>query len=283
MKHTFLDKILFSNDNFKKFNSATKYPSIATYHNLGPKNSLVDSLVENKDFSNEEVFITEKIDGSNSRLILFTDSEGYIEDYLIGSREDILYAKGDRIINQNLGIVENMKKLADTITVINETDISGPFLNPYSVYCLYGETYGGKVNNAKQYSKYGNYRVRIFDLLTLTQDEIENLLDLNLMQIVFWRDNGNQPFLPIFSVKEFCSRFNLTTVPHLRTILGNEIPISLQDTWDWMQQFKTSNAVIDEGGLGNAEGIVIRNADRSLIRKLRFEDYQKSQRMGLIT
>lgn len=274
---TLLNKILFSDTTLSKFNSITKYPSILTYHNLGDRGSLVDSLVEDKRFDNKPVFVTEKIDGTNTRLILFTDASGKIEDYLIGSREDFLYACGDRIINPALNIVKNMKSVADLIEAFNYNKLKGN-----SIYCIYGETYGGKINNAKQYSCHGNTSIRIFDFFTITNESVENLLELSSNSLSNWREEGNQPFANIDELKEFCKTFHLTTVPFIETIDGNKIPSSLQDVWDWMQKFRMSNALIDDSGKGLSEGIVVRYADRSFIRKIRFEDYQRTKNIGRI-
>ena len=62
---TFINEILtYENDGLRKLNSITKYPSILTYHNLGQRGSLVNSLVEDKHFDkHRSIYITEKIDG----------------------------------------------------------------------------------------------------------------------------------------------------------------------------------------------------------------------------
>lgn len=276
--NTFIDKIMLYNiDGLRKLNSITKYPSILTYHNLGPKGSLVDSLVDGTGFDNRPVYITEKIDGTNSRVIFSTDSKGSVEDYIIGSREDFLFAKNDRIVNPALGIVKNMKPIADTICLLNEGT-----LKPNSIYCLYGETYGGKINGAKQYTSYGNSSIRIFDLWILEHNQVEELLNMEVEQISSWREHSGQPFVDVNTLQDFCDKFLLNTVPYIKTVNGNDIPERLQDVWNWMQVFSKSTACIDNGGLGNSEGIVIRYADRSLIRKIRFEDYLKTKRIGLI-
>lgn len=275
---TFIDKImLYDIDGLRKLNSITKYPSILTYHNLGPRGSLVNSLVEETRFDERTVYITEKIDGTNSRVVFSTDSNGSVEDYIIGSREDFLFAKNDRIINPALGIVKNMKSIADTICLLGENK-----LKPNSIYCLYGETYGGKINGAKQYSAYGNFSVRIFDLWIMKQDEVEQVLDIDVDKISSWREHGGQPYVDVNTLSDFCKDFSLDCVPYIKSVSGLEVPETLQDVWEWMQEFTKSNACIDNGGLGNSEGVVIRYADRSLIRKIRFEDYQKTKRFGLI-
>src|SRR5687767_1954189 len=82
----------------KAINSMTKYPSIPTYHALDPRDG---SLLEETIPFSGMVIGTEKIDGTNSRIILLPDGT-----YLLGSREELLYARGDLIGNPALGIVD---------------------------------------------------------------------------------------------------------------------------------------------------------------------------------
>jgi hypothetical protein len=280
---TFINEILtYENDGLRKLNSITKYPSILTYHNLGQRGSLVDSLVEDKCFDKyRSVYITEKIDGTNSRIVFSTNANGEVDDYIIGSREDFLFAKGDRIVNPALGIVKNMKNIADVIVLFGE-DKNYANLKPNSIYCVYGETYGGKINGAKQYSAYGNYDVRIFDMWHMTKKELEVILDMDIEQISSWREHGGQPYVHVDVLGEFCEKFHMTRVPYIEIASGNNIPLDLQGVWDWMQKYSKSVATIDNGALGLSEGVVVRYADRSLIRKIRFEDYTKTKRLGLI-
>ena len=50
----------------RKLNSATKYPSIPTYHALGERGMLLD---EHASFDGQSILATEKVDGTNSRTI----------------------------------------------------------------------------------------------------------------------------------------------------------------------------------------------------------------------
>ena len=277
---TFLDQIVNSIGGLQKLNSITKYPSILTYHNLGPKGTLVDSLVEDRRFENGDIFVTEKVDGTNSRIVFFTNDKGVVEDYIIGSREDFLFARNDRVINPALGIVNTVKETADIVTLFS--DANEKTLAPNSMYCLYGETYGGKVNGFKQYTSQGIFGVRFFDMFALSYEQLEDLFQLSLDGISTWRKQNGQPFVSVNTFASFCHDFHLERVPPLRKISASELPTSLQETWDWMQKFAKSSACLDGGGLGNSEGVVIRTRDRSLIRKLRFEEYQKTERMGLM-
>lgn len=70
-------------------NTATKYPSIPTYHQLDPRNGRLNEhpLV----FApGGAVQVTEKVDGTNGRIVVFPCG-----GYVIGSREELLWARGD--------------------------------------------------------------------------------------------------------------------------------------------------------------------------------------------
>ena len=78
-------------------NSLTKYPSIPTLHALGEKGRLTETL--NVDFSGDDVYATEKIDGTNARIIMLGD------EYIIGSRENLLTHSDDLLFDPAQGIV----------------------------------------------------------------------------------------------------------------------------------------------------------------------------------
>ena len=97
----------FGGLDLKFLNILTKYPSIPTYHVRGDKGRLTEEV--GVDFSSEEKLnISEKIDGTNGRIIVSSYARDLTLDYLIGSREEILYAKGDYVITNTLDIVKNL-------------------------------------------------------------------------------------------------------------------------------------------------------------------------------
>src|SRR5262245_28126172 len=156
-----------------KLNSLTKYPSIQTYHTLDPKNG---ELKETVTAFEGTVVGTEKVDGTNSRIIILPDGT-----YLLGSREELLYGKGDLIGNPSLGIVDALKVVADQLCDGERDEIT--------VYYL--EVVGGKVTGgSKQYTGEQRVSFRLFDVAILR--EYEALLSRPAAQIAQWRDNGGQ-------------------------------------------------------------------------------------------
>ena len=98
----------------------------------------------------------------------------------------------------------------------------------------------------------------------------------------------NQPYLNTDELDDFCKRFSIDRTPIIKEIKASEIPVDCRETFAWMQSFAKSRSVLDiptEGmelnlKYARAEGVILRTKDRSMIRKLRFEDYQKGERIG---
>ena len=165
-----------------KLNSITKYPSIPTYHTLDPKNG---GLLEEAVTFEGSVLGTEKIDGTNARVICLPDG-----NFILGSREELLYGRGDLIGNPALGIVEALKGLAEQLSNANQEGIT----------VFYFEVFGGKVTSgSKQYTGTQQVSFRLFDLMYLP--DYEPYLAKALQEIALWREAAGQPLL----TKRHCS------------------------------------------------------------------------------
>jgi hypothetical protein len=254
----------------EKINSITKYPSILTYHQLGSKGGLKDELIEERFPSNVKLYITEKVDGTNGRIVYLNG------DYLIGQREMFVYAKGDRIINSD--IVDVMTPYA---TDLDESE------DLFTV--MYGEVYGYKIQDgSKVYCPDGNTDrgFRVFDVWQMPVVELDEYLSKATMeQIVYDREHNWQPWLDVDAFERFVVLKMFDVTPRRKIIDSSEMPISAVDTKRWLEDnFQDSHATFDGTSsnqkFGRAEGVVIRTADRSIIRKLRFEDYHKGEMKG---
>ncbi|MDM9583579.1 RNA ligase family protein [Nostoc sp. GT001] len=231
----------------------TKYPSIPTYHSLGDKGTLLEETVK----FDGEVILTEKIDGTNSRIILLPDG-----NFVLGSREELLFAKGDLIGNPALGIVDALKGVADSLPQVQN-----------SITVAYLELYGGKITAAsKQYTAQQNVNWRLFDVAVLTNIEI--LFTKVVQQLAAWRDNGGQVFLNEEELSKAAIDYGFELTPRITTIPA--LPVSIQETHEFLKKIiPKTNVALDEGAKGRAEGIVARTISRSAIAKLRFEDYER--------
>lgn len=250
---------------FRKINSMTKYPSILTYHQIGERGMLSEKLSKNESFPlGEKIYIYEKIDGENSRIILLNKRVSF--DYFIGSREEILFAKGDRIGNPYGNISDLLIPTADKLNHIFKDD------KDTALIVIYLESYGGKTKEAKNYTMKKTQSYKVFDIFSLNYDEFNLLIDLPLEKIAIWRDNGGQPFYNEQQKQDFINKWNLLSAPLLEEV--DCLPWSIEDIYNYLCKFKETKVGIDIQG--KSEGIVVRTEDRSMIRKIRFEDYERT-------
>jgi hypothetical protein len=250
-------KELISRYGKQKINTLTKYPSILTLHKLGDKGRLTNEFTT--DITNAEMFATEKIDGTNVRIICFGN------EHLIGSREYVLHHNQDLYFDPAQGIVEGIKAL--NIKILENSPI---------LTVIYGELFGGKVSaNSKQYGidKLG---FRVFDIAEYPDLSV---LDSSLEDISRWReqetDKGilyGQSFLSKENLQKNSQQFDI--VPSVNFKIGD---MSHHTILDNLRQFmpKTNVALSDLAQM-KPEGVVLRNHDRSKIVKIRFEDYERT-------
>lgn len=244
-------------------NSATKYPSILTYHGLGEKGRLTEEVATFPDMA----ILTEKVDGTNGRIILPPGG-----DYFIGSREELLYAKGDRVSPQkppeNKSVVEALRPLAERLS----KSLQGP---RNTVYTFYLEVYGGKIGrNHGQYAKEGTLGFRLFDVSLFPS----RVLDSDRSQIAWWRDEEEgQDWYDEERLALTATEQGIPLVPRLSARHGSSLPKSLEETYALLGEFLPETGVALEEGAGmQAEGIVIRDPGRKTIRKARFQDYERT-------
>ncbi|MFN6486929.1 MULTISPECIES: RNA ligase family protein [unclassified Nostoc] len=236
-----------------KLNSMTKYPSIPTYHALDNKGKLLDEVVS----FNGEVILTEKIDGTNSRIIMLPDG-----NYILGSREELLFAKGDLIGNPALGIVDALRSVADQLPH-----------SEHKIIVAYLELYGGKVTaGSKQYTAKQSIAWRLFDVAV--NSDITMLFTKSVQQLASWRDNGGQTFLDEDQLRKASIDFGFELTPRLATV--EALPVSIEETYEFLKALLPKTLLaLDEGAGGRGEGIVARTFSRSMIAKIRFEDYER--------
>ena len=260
-----------------KGNSFTKYPSILTYHKMGNKGCLSPELSfpEYKEDTDIELFVTEKIDGTNTRILIYNG------DYVIGSREEWVYAKGDRVIQSNAkGWISFMKEIAERIT---------PQIPSGRFVCIYGELYGSKLQKSwKHYTSKDkdSYGFRVFDMWHMEHSEFNELFaSMDENQASAWRESNQQPWSTVDQIQCVCKKLNLECVPYLTTahLSGKEgliVNSDIMDSFEFLCHFRHTKAALDDSQKQNdeAEGVVIRSKDRKFIAKLRFEDYERTIR-----
>lgn len=241
-----------------KINSLTKYPSILTLHKLGQKGRLTDELTT--DIEGEQLFATEKIDGTNVRIICLKD------EYLVGSREFLLHYCKDLFFDPAQGIVEGLKDLR--VPIPHATDLT----------VIYGELFGGKVSsNSKQYGM-DKLGFRVFDIAVFNDLSI---LDQSLEDISRWRERETeggiiygQNFLPRDVLDTYSTVFDI--VPSVPFEVGD---VSHRTILDNLRKFiPETNVALSDLALKKPEGVVLRNNSRTKIVKVRYEDYERTLR-----
>lgn len=250
------------NLDLNKLNSITKYPSIPTYHPMGERGILGDTPMPFEG----TVFATEKIDGTNARIVLIGGSR----DYLIGSREELLHARGDLIHNPSMGIVDAVRPLADRLADTAQLEDG--------VRVFFVEVFGGSVGgNAKQYTGEKRVSFRLFDIVQVP--DAEKRLGSAPETIAAWREGGGQSFAPVSDMRATATALELETAPAILEASAESLPRTLLDTREFLREALPSTRVTLDGGAGGrAEGLVIRTHDRRQIAKLRFEDYERTLR-----
>lgn len=254
----------------RKINSLTKYPSIETYHKLGKKGVLLEEHNVEFDVSGEGVIATEKVDGTNGRVILLPNSR-----YLVGSREELLTAEGDLIPNPVLGIVDGLQEIGPRL--------SGSWLFGQHkrlggdvIITAYLEVFGGTICKAsKQYTSNQSVGCRLFDISVIELDS--QTFERSLEQIAGWRKRGGQTF---FSEAQLQATASETTIKLTPRITMDGVPRCIAMTRAWLELVSPLTRVgLGDVEAGASEGVVLRTRDRTAIAKLRIEDYDRHTRV----
>jgi hypothetical protein len=255
---------LMTQEELRKLNSATQYPSIKTYHAMGERGRLLNEV--NVDFNGDLPEVTEKIDGVNARVIISPCAE----EIIVGSRTELLHYVGDVIHNPAEGIVE-------TLFPLHRKGHSVP-CNTSNIMVVYGEVYGASVSTSgrKQYTSSGQTGFRVFDIAIIPP----SILDLPLEKIAAWRDHGYQDFKSSFDLERVVALGpGWQLVPSLSPYAW--LPSSVEYTYNWLKStISASAAKLDLDAPGQPEGVIVRTRDRSRIAKIRFEDYERTLGVG---
>lgn len=243
----------------QKVNTLTKYPSILTLHQMGEKGRLQPALTT--DLAGEQLFATEKIDGTNVRILCLGP------EFLVGSREFILHHSDDLYYDNAQGIVDGVLGLG--LPIPRDASI---------LTVVYGELFGGRISaNSKQYGTDG-IGFRVFDVAVFPDLSI---LEKPVEEISRWREQETpsgmvygQYFLPIDALHAYAPSFDL--VPSVPFDLGD---CSHQAILDKLREYLPQTQVaLSPSALKKPEGVVLRNRERTKIVKLRYEDYERSLR-----
>lgn len=268
-----------------QLNTLTKYPSILTLHALGERGRLTPDFTTPSLFT-QPLTATEKIDGTNARLLVFADGS-----YVVGSRENLLTVSGDLLFDPAVGIVDGLRRLVFP----QFADVHGhlPRLvyhaagQPAPLTVLFGEFYGGKVTgSSKHYGPPAQVGFRVFDVVAFSDaDALAAQLQADIRDLSLWRETETptglrygQHFLPETALAAYLAQVGLPAVPSLPTFTASADEATHESVLYWLRQHlpHTQAALPGHTEPGRAEGVILRTADRSAIVKVRFEDYERT-------
>lgn len=255
----------------QKLNSLTKYPSIPTYHDLGEREILQDTHIQFP--ADEEIHIYEKIDGVNTRIIVFPKDDWMMprHEFIVGSRTELLWFSEDLIPNPALDIAAAVRDIAFKIAEQQHD----------SLVVYYVEVFGGKTTRgAKNYTRTGQMSHRLFDVLAMPIEDVELMLETwPIEKFSGWRDGDGQNFFDLTSVEMQAKRVGLDIVPALGTVKPNDLPEDHEAMLAWLKlALPKTNVTLDDKAVGQAEGMVARTYEREMIAKIKFRDYERTVR-----
>jgi hypothetical protein len=281
-------------------NSLTKYPSILTLHELGEKGRLLDTFTTPA-VGQTPLYGTEKIHGTNTRILVFADGS-----YLIGDRGAFLHLGGDFLFDPSNGIVKGLLAhwlpFDHTTSLQNDnkarvgylratvgSDLQHPPRYPFApLTVLYGEIYGGRINDHKQYGT-DQFGFRLFDVAVYDSAwSLDELLHRTPEDISLWRESTNpegglcygQPFLNREKLLAFAQLRGIELVPEIIATPADFFPgLTHEDVLAFLTtSIPHSLATLHPDAKGQPEGLVLASADREIRVKVRYEDYQRTLR-----
>lgn len=247
----------------RRLDSLTKYPSITTWHDFDAGGA--PSEIE----SDMELFITEKVDGTNGRIVRLGGQ------WWIGSRDKLLARNDNGLFPGPSNPIEHA--IVNTLRPIAERTIGLDHVTAW-----YFEVFGDGIGAAsKEYARRGSGQVscRLFDHAVIKNSD--EVMSWRQEQIAGWRQRGGQTFDSVENLSTQLSGL-VGLVPYLSSspVLARNLPKTIFDGRPFIERWvgKTSRVKLDVDGLGRTEGVVVRTADRKRIFKLRLEDYDKAMR-----
>lgn len=238
-----------------RLNILTQYPEIQDYYCV-PNND-ESTTSDKKDLKNEfSVYITEKIEGTHARIVVFTNEDGYLADFFIGDKDSLIFAKGDRTAVDQHQIIPYCIDVIDAIRN-KEFQSQKAAFEPDSMYVFYGQI--PTVNN-----RTGSKRLdfRIFDILTAQIDDVLVMLNQSVdsPQFIKWKSDNNKNFLRFPSMRIFLFTLGLAPVKFINQIFGKDLSKMLKDL---KHEFSKN---------GEPKAVILRNETRTIIKKVCFEE-----------
>lgn len=254
-------------ESLKHLNSLTKFPSIfqpwaAVQQDKRP--CYVGDIISNK-FSQSVFRVTEKVDGTNARLIVTDDG------WFIGAREELLAYSYDLLVHEQNFIVETLRPIAE---VVAHGIAEGLRNEPFGAVVLYGEVFGDGIQKRYRGQPRG---FRVFATRRCMWEVSPN------PQVWRQTSTGFDFRGSLNAAQEFVDAYGrgvLTTVPDLGWVSG-DVLADPRAALAWLRRFSDSRAVPGaqcEGVVLLSDGDYTKADDGSLqrnIHKIKFEDFPR--------
>lgn len=260
-------------DLLPKLNSATKYPSIPTYHAEAGRGLLSDEM-RTPFPAGVPVLLQEKVNGWNARVIV---GPGW---WLIGSRDHLLTANGDIVANPEGGIVDALRpvaRLVDYDALLKAVGLDLP-ITWEPIITLHMEVYGA-AGSVKGWDSYGNGKLAGYRLFDVSLLDAHSVLPWPIERIASWRDQGGQNFMHQGVVGIVAGNAiapqTLPRVPILGAVDSSELPATVEQMAATLEAFSETRAALN-GSPGEAEGIILRTTSRSIIAKAHLHRYRRT-------
>lgn len=288
--------------NFDKLNALTKYPKILSYFDANNQLSTANYQPIPPHPEKMNITIKELIDGEIIRIIVLDN------DYFVGDSNEIIHARGDRIIINPL-VVPMYRSLMGFF--------NANMSNRERLMVLYGVVFGGQVAGNERYVvNNANAKCLLVDGFTMkVQDVVGIIRDNNLDVITDWVNTLHQPFWTTTTLDKFCTTCKLEKLPVLAETTLDKIPTEIEEMKKWAKQYEQSglfvesdekkeislediindtekrdiNSIKAEEDLDElfnpttkievpskfkqSKGVVIRSIDRSYIRQINFNNF----------
>lgn len=222
---------------FEKLNTITKYPNILPLHQVNDAGAATNTLSTAEyqpvpiQTNKMEVEVSELIDGELSRIIILGD------DFLIGDKKEIVHAKGDRIITNDI-VMPTYNGLNNFIREYRPSEER--FL------ILYGIVYGASLNGSNRYTNIGKSSYALIEGFTAKVADMQTLCTTNSIdELQVWNNTLQAPFWTISTKNKFANAFNLAIAPKLTTLTLDKVPINPNKMLDWLWEFTDSKIVLD--------------------------------------
>jgi len=301
-----------------RLESITRFPSIPTFNKFVQKGGILGDEVNDivAQYEDAEFTLTEKLDGTNVRIIITNTGPDGAPEWFIGVRREFIMMQGSPLFKDTNTVASWFLSRHGGVPVNVEGVIRDEHYDALyhkffhidptvpdrvNVVVLYGEMYGGNIQKGKKHYGGENPHFRLFASQVI--ENAQKALWGQPEMIAGYRERfalghwkfvtpDNRKFTPIdflWSKDTSGLQHSKLTIHHpfdAVPLLGEEtLPVGepLENVYSWLQEKVggKTRGKIGEDGDGRSEGLVaVLNDGNSspILTKFRLEDYERTLR-----